>query len=182
MISRSACERTVSEELLIDKKYIESIEFKESKREIGISNKSTFRFLQTESHVFSANVQLNCSKEQLKEQLIIYNGEIFIFFTPEYENGKIKRVTVWYLSDNNENMQELVDILKDDRDVYDKISPYFTPVVSSIKNTQLGGSKKNKNSTKKVKKDVSKVKVKKTPVKKDVSKTKVKKVKTTIKK
>ena len=79
-------------------------------------------------------------------------------------------------------MQELVDILKDDRDVYDKISPYFTPVVSSIKNTQLGGSKKNKNSTKKVKKDVSKVKVKKTPVKKDVSKTKVKKVKTTIKK
>ena len=110
--------RTLAEELLIKDSSI-FIEGTDMKQEVGISEKSTYKFVRTKTTVFDRVIILDKDYSRVNPKFILSNytnasGElVFIFFTPEYSDGKFKRITVWYLSDNDNDMDNLIFRLSD---------------------------------------------------------------------
>ena len=71
-----------------------------------ISNKTTYSFIKTKSIVINGIVTLPYSFSSVEPFSKIAGTGVFI--TPEFENGKFKRCTAWYLS-TTDNMNDVID-------------------------------------------------------------------------
>lgn len=123
--TRSEIMRTLREELLISDPKILSVEpgdentpilgelpSEDTKFGIGISDKSTYRFIKTKSVVYNYNVYLEQGVSMINSSYIMCNlPNHFIFYTPEYEKHKFKRITVWNLSNSDDEMNTLISLM-----------------------------------------------------------------------
>lgn len=102
--------RTLREELSLDCRF-RTLNIKDEVT-VDIRPNTTFSFLKTRYSVFERIILLNISTTMIQNEYILIDEDgVFIFFTPEYENSRFKRITVWYLSNDDKNIGETVKLV-----------------------------------------------------------------------